>query len=179
MPWRGGLAIHGALLGGGLALYWASKWRRQPFWLLAALLTPALAAAQALGRWGNYFNNELYGRETTLPWSIPVFNQAGQVLFYAHPVFLYESLLNAVLALLLWWRLAKAPALATDRHQQQRWLLWYLGAYSLIRFLMEFWRQDHAPELWGWRWPQLLSLAVFLAASLYLISDRLRRVAKK
>jgi phosphatidylglycerol:prolipoprotein diacylglycerol transferase len=96
--WRGGIAIHGALLGGTVALILFCRWRRQAFWPLLDVLVPAVALGQAIGRWGNFFNSEAFGLPTDLPWklTIPLANRPLPFLDQStfHPTFLYESLWN-------------------------------------------------------------------------------------
>ncbi|MEY2643895.1 MAG: hypothetical protein RLZZ589_1196 [Cyanobacteriota bacterium] len=104
--WRGGIAIHGALIGGSLAVIVYARWRRIPFWSLLDVLVPSVALGQAIGRWGNFFNSEAFGLPTDLPWklTIPFANRPNEFLDQAtfHPTFLYESLWNlGVLVLLL------------------------------------------------------------------------------
>ena len=104
--WRGGIAIHGALLGGTAAVILYARWRRLSFWNLLDVLLPSVALGQAIGRWGNFFNSEAFGLPTDLPWrlTIPLANRPLDFLDQAtfHPTFLYESLWNlGVLALLL------------------------------------------------------------------------------
>ncbi|NDF63340.1 MAG: prolipoprotein diacylglyceryl transferase, partial [Synechococcaceae bacterium WBB_3_034] len=104
--WRGGIAIHGALLGGTAAVIVYARWRRLAFWNLLDVLLPSVALGQAIGRWGNFFNSEAFGLPTDLPWklTIPMANRPLEFLDQAtfHPTFLYESLWNlGVLALLL------------------------------------------------------------------------------
>jgi len=104
--WHGGIAIHGALLGGLIGTILFCRWRRQPLWPLLDVLVPALALGQAIGRWGNFFNSEAFGLPTNLPWKlmIPLENRPAGFIAYStfHPTFLYESLWNlGVCALLL------------------------------------------------------------------------------
>ena len=103
--WRGGIAIHGALLGGTLTTLLFCRWRRQPFWPLLDVLVPAVALGQAIGRWGNFFNSEAFGRPTDLPWklAIPVAQRPVDFLNQAHfhPTFLYESGWNLGVCILL------------------------------------------------------------------------------
>ena len=105
--WRGGIAIHGALLGGTLTLVLFCRWRRQAFWPLLDVLVPAVALGQAIGRWGNFFNSEAFGLPTHLPWKLTIPPEQRPAAFLDqstfHPTFLYESLWNlGVCALLLW-----------------------------------------------------------------------------
>jgi phosphatidylglycerol:prolipoprotein diacylglycerol transferase len=104
--WRGGIAIHGALLGGTIAVILYARWRRIPFWQLLDVLVPSVALGQAIGRWGNFFNSEAFGLPTNLPWklTIPFASRPVEFLDQStfHPTFLYESLWNlGVLTLLL------------------------------------------------------------------------------
>lgn len=105
--WRGGIAIHGALIGGTLAVLLYCRWRKLAFWTLLDVLVPSVALGQAIGRWGNFFNSEAFGLPTDLPWKLKI---PGWIAIaagfpndqYFHPTFLYESLWNlGVLALLL------------------------------------------------------------------------------
>ena len=104
--WHGGIAIHGALIGGLLVTVLYCRWRHLAFWPLVDVLVPAVALGQAIGRWGNFFNSEAFGLPTDLPWKlrIPVENRPPEFHgdLYFHPTFLYESLWNlGVCALLL------------------------------------------------------------------------------
>jgi len=104
--WEGGIAIHGAILGGMFAAWIFSRWKKVSFWQLADLVAPSLILGQAIGRWGNFFNSEAYGAPTDLPWKLfipPDRRMAGfEAIAYYHPTFLYESLWNlAVFGLLL------------------------------------------------------------------------------
>ena len=138
--WIGGFGIPGAWIGGAIALLYFARRNEFSFWELADILAPGLALVQAIGRVGNYFNQELYGLPTNLPWKIfiePAYRLVGfeSVNFY-HPLFAYESILSFANVIFLLWlaRRLKTGGL----------FLAYLGFYSLIRFLLEFLRLDVA-----------------------------------
>ncbi|MBM3146205.1 MAG: prolipoprotein diacylglyceryl transferase [Chloroflexi bacterium] len=142
--WRGGLGIPGAVIGGALALFIICRKRKTSFALWADIVAPALALGQAIGRWGNFVNQELYGLPTDLRWGIfiePTYRVPGYEQFtHFHPTFLYESLWNfANMALLLW--LGKKYA---ERLIAGDLMLIYLIAYPVGRFLLEFLRLDSA-----------------------------------
>ena len=103
--WEGGIAIHGALIAGTLMLILFCRWRRQSFWDLLDVLVPSLALGQAIGRWGNFFNSEAFGVPTELPWKLFIPYQNRPVVYadaeFFHPTFLYESVWNLALFLLL------------------------------------------------------------------------------
>ena len=172
--WRGGIAIHGALLGGSLAVILYCRWRKLAFWNLLDVLVPSVALGQAIGRWGNFFNSEAFGLPTDLPWklSIPFANRPVQFLDQTtfHPTFLYESLWNlgvVILLLVLFQRglkgQMKLPAGALS--------CVYLLAYSSGRLWIEGLRIDPlclagAPPFCdgGLRMAQLVSLVLMAAA---------------
>lgn len=142
--WKGGIAIHGAILGGLVASLLFARIRRIPFWQLADLVAPSLILGQAIGRWGNFFNSEAFGRPTALPWKlyIPLERRpAGYESFaYFHPTFLYESLWNVMvfsllLALFFW-------GLKASRLKVGTLFLVYLVAYSCGRLWIEGLRTD-------------------------------------
>ncbi len=105
--WKGGIAIHGAIIGGTIAIIIFARINKISFWQLTDLVVPSLILGQAIGRWGNFFNSEAFGAPTNLPWKlyIPAVNRPYQYLEfqYFHPTFLYESLWNIlVFAILIW-----------------------------------------------------------------------------
>jgi phosphatidylglycerol:prolipoprotein diacylglycerol transferase len=156
--WHGGLAIHGAIIGGIIALVvWCYK-KKQDFWFLADLAAVVLPLAQAIGRWGNYFNQEVFGRPTDLPWGIAIDLANRPLEFtgekYFHPTFLYESILNLILFFILLFLYKK------QRLKSGQYLGVYLIGYGVIRFLMEFIRIDQTALFFGFRWPQIFSLIV-------------------
>jgi len=158
--WQGGLAIHGAIIGGLIFLAWFSRRRKISFWQLADLLATVLPLGQAIGRWGNYFNQELFGRPTDSFIGIYISPANRPLEFktekYFHPAFLYESILNLALFLMLFF-------LYRAGHIKRGWIVaFYLIGYSIIRFLMEFVRIDPTPEWWGLRLPQWVSLLIVL-----------------
>jgi phosphatidylglycerol:prolipoprotein diacylglycerol transferase len=140
--WIGGFGIPGAWIGGSFALLYFARKNDFPFLELADILAPGLALAQSIGRLGNYFNQELYGLPTNLPWKIfidPAYRLNGfeKVNFY-QPLFLYESILSfANMFFLLWLSRRFVGAIKTGDL-----FFAYLGLYSLIRFLLEFLRLD-------------------------------------
>ncbi len=143
--WRGGIAIHGALLGGTLTVLLYCRWRRQRFWPLLDVLVPAVALGQAIGRWGNFFNSEAFGLPTNLPWklTIPAANRPPEFYdaLYFHPTFLYESLWNlGVCALLL--LLFRAGLRGRIRLPAGALSCVYLMAYSSGRVWIEALRLD-------------------------------------
>ena len=137
--WEGGIAIHGALIGGSIAAIIFAKIKKISFWQLADIVAPSVALGQAIGRWGNFFNSEAFGSQTDLPWKlcIPRYPNGCE---YVHPTFLYESLWNLLVFALLMW-------LFTSDHRHH-WLktgsifLVYLVAYSIGRFAIEGLRTD-------------------------------------
>tara|TARA_B100001057_G_scaffold155800_1_gene156068 strand:- start:230 stop:1075 length:846 start_codon:yes stop_codon:yes gene_type:complete len=103
--WEGGIAIHGALIGGTLTLILFCRWRRQPFWDVLDVLVPSVALGQAIGRWGNFFNSEAFGVPTDLPWKLFIPTSSRPLLYsdaeFFHPTFLYESIWNLLLFIVL------------------------------------------------------------------------------
>lgn len=165
--WRGGLGIPGAVIGGALALYIFTRRRGENFGTWADIVAPGLALAQAIGRFGNYVNQELYGRPTDLPWGIYIDPQHRLPEFrdqaYYHPLFLYEALWNLLnMAILLW----------IGRRYEDRLIpgdifLVYLIIYPLGRFLIEFIRLDSALVV-GINANQTLMLVVGLSSAAFL-----------
>ena len=96
--WGGGIAIHGALIMGTLSVMFFCRWRKESFWEVIDILVPSVALGQAIGRWGNFFNNEAFGIPTNLPWKLFIPYEFRPGIFssqnYFHPTFLYESLWN-------------------------------------------------------------------------------------
>lgn len=164
--WHGGLAIHGALLGGGLALVWFCA--RNGFSILqwTDLAAPGIALGQAMGRWGNYFNQELFGLPTSAPWGIPIAERFRPAAYanalYFHPTFLYESFLNLMsfgIVSFLFYRRSVLGAHTQSRHFGLVTGV-YLINYGLIRILMEQFRIDSTPILVGVRLPVVASLVL-------------------
>jgi phosphatidylglycerol:prolipoprotein diacylglycerol transferase len=143
--WQGGIAIHGAIIGGVVAALIFAKLKQIPFWQLADLVAPSLILGQAIGRWGNFFNSEAFGGPTNLPWKlyIPLERRPQNLINfeYFHPTFLYESLWDLMvfaLLLTLFFR-----ALSNKPHLKVGTLfLVYWVAYSLGRFWIEGLRMD-------------------------------------
>ncbi len=170
--WNGGLAFHGVLLGGLLALWAFSRWQKITTFVLLDFCFPALALGQVIGRWGNWLNQELYGAPTALPWGIPIdaaHRAAGyEAVTHFHPLFLYESAGNAlVLAVLLlvWrWRGRRLGDVAAV----------YLILSPLLRFSLDFLRL-HQPMIGPLTNAQVFSLPL-IAAGIALLATRGRRV---
>ena len=172
--WQGGLAIHGAIIAGLLMLWQFSKKYKIKFFMLTALFVPGLALAQAIGRWGNYFNQELFGKPTNLPWGIPILptnriNEYFNSQFF-HPAFLYESLANLLIFFILIITHILIIKKRTARYELC--VISYLIMYSLLRFSMEFIRIDATPIILGLRFPQLISLIIIFLSIAYLLKTK-------
>jgi len=162
MIWRGGLAIHGGLIGGLVALLIWRKWKKYNHLLtLLDIGAVIIAGGQMIGRWGNYFNQELFGRPSSAPWSIPIdpTNRPAEYLTeqYFTPLFLYESIANGILfviLLLLFHYRQVRPGMIAG---------FYLIGYGIIRLVMENWRIDSTIMLGAWRWPAIISWVMILA----------------
>jgi phosphatidylglycerol---prolipoprotein diacylglyceryl transferase len=139
--WRGGIAIHGAILGGTLAAVIFSRLKKCSFWRLADVVAPSLILGQAIGRWGNFFNSEAFGSPTNLPWKllIPLDRRpnGSEAIAYYHPTFLYESLWNLMVFSLLMTMFLRFPKL-----KRGTIFLTYAIAYSCGRFWIEGLRTD-------------------------------------
>jgi phosphatidylglycerol:prolipoprotein diacylglycerol transferase len=130
------------VLGGVIALYLFCRRRKLNFGMWADIAAPALALGQAIGRWGNYVNQEVYGAPTNLPWAIRI-DPENRLPGYEsietyHPLFLYESLWSTMTVILLLWLARKYG----DRLLDGDIFLIYLILYPLGRFLLEFLRLD-------------------------------------
>ncbi|GGJ80273.1 prolipoprotein diacylglyceryl transferase [Pilimelia anulata] len=176
--WEGGLGIWGAVAGGAVGAWLGCRQIGLPLRVFADALAPGLPLAQAAGRFGNWFNNELHGGPTTLPWGLEVHVMdrvnPGRALLgpdggaltlpgLYHPTFLYEALWNVGVAVLVIaaerrFRLGRGRAFAL-----------YVAGYTVGRFWIELMRTDPAPELLGLRFNVWTSLVVFLGAVAYLV----------
>jgi len=178
--WHGGLGIWGAVAGGALGAWIAARRMGIPLSFVADALAPGLPLAQAIGRWGNWFNNELYGRQTSLPWGLKVYdwdNDNGRAVLdpsdnpiarpgLYHPTFLYESLWDVGVALLVW--------LADRKYKfgRGRAFALYVMAYTVGRFWIENLREDEAHHFLGMRLNAWTSIIVFVGALIYFVRVR-------
>jgi phosphatidylglycerol:prolipoprotein diacylglycerol transferase len=161
--WHGGLAIHGAVISALITTWVFVKYRQLNFWKTVDIFAPGLILGQAIGRWGNFINQEAYGYETDLPWAMYIDGA------YRHPTFLYESLWNFSVFLFLLW-LRKKPKLVSGDI-----FLAYSGLYSLGRFFIEGLRTDSL-MLGNIRVAQLVSaVAIFLSVILIYSNHRKQR----
>ena len=167
--WDGGLGIWGAVALGGVGAWIACRRhdiRLPPF---ADAIAPAIALAQGVGRLGNWFNQELFGAPTTLPWAVHITHSSdGSPPGFYQPTFAYELIWDiAVAALVIWadrkWKLGHGRAFAL-----------YVAAYTVGRAWVESLRIDHANHILGLRLNDWTSLLVFLAAVAYLVATRKR-----
>ena len=175
--WEGGLGIWGAIALGGVGAAIACRRVGVPLTFFADALAPGLPVAQAIGRLGNWFNNELFGGHTNLPWGLTVydFGGTGKAIVDSsgepiqipggpfHPTFLYELVWNLGVAVLVYlvdrrWKLGKGRAFAV-----------YVMAYTVGRFWVEALRTDPAHEFFGMRLNNWVSILVFLGALAYFL----------
>jgi phosphatidylglycerol:prolipoprotein diacylglycerol transferase len=142
--WNGGLGIYGAVAGGFLGLLLFAWYRGVSPLVLADAAAPGVVLGQAIGRWGNYFNQELFGRPTDLPWAIRIAPENRPAEFADaeafHPTFLYESIWNILVCLALLW-IARRFA---NRLSDGDVMLLYVSLYSVGRFFVETLRVDPA-----------------------------------
>lgn len=177
--WDGGLGIWGAVALGGVGAWIGARRAGVSVVAFADAAAPGLAFAQAIGRWGNWFNNELYGRPTSLPWRLRIYqwdssaghavrDAAGHAIVkgYYHPTFLYECLWDIGVGCLVIW-----AGRRFDLSRGRSFAL-YVAAYTVGRAGVEALRIDHANHILGLRLNDWMSLIVFAGAITYLIVRR-------
>jgi len=148
LPPYTGLGVYGGIASGLIAVVAYTRIKRLPFWRWADIIAPALFAMQAVARWGNFFNQELYGPPTTLPWGIPI-ECMHRIAAYPcdtfpevtrfHPLFLYESLSGVLGAIVLIWLGFRLR----DKLRPGDLILTFFIWYGVVRFGLEFLRQDN------------------------------------
>lgn len=152
---NGGLAIHGALIATVITVYFCTKWKKIKFSRALDMTAPCVILAQAIGRWGNFFNQEAHGGPVTEAFisKFPEFIQQGMLIngTYYHPTFLYESIWNLVVFAILFYMLHKVK-------EDGAVFLTYVGLYSIGRFFIEGLRTDSL-MIMGLRTAQLISIA--------------------
>jgi prolipoprotein diacylglyceryl transferase len=165
--WEGGLALYGGLTLGiltGMVVAWR---RGLPVWLALDAAIPAIPLAQAFGRWGNYFNQELFGTPTRLPWGLEISPQHRPARYAQfstfHPTFLYESVWDLLIVGGLLWLSARR------RLRTGSLVLCYLGLYAFGRLLLELIRTDTTFRLLGLSRNGWVSIAVVVGASVWLV----------
>src|SRR6266704_1611110 len=164
--WEGGLALYGGITIGILTGIWVCRRRGLPVLQALDAAIPGIPLAQAFGRWGNYFNQELFGTPTKVPWALEV-EQAHRPAKYQafatfHPTFLYESIWDLVIVGTLLWLSARRK-LRTGSI-----VLCYLAMYAFGRFLLELIRTDTTFRLFGLSRNAWVSLAVVIGAGVWL-----------
>ena len=177
--WDGGLGIWGAVALGGVGAWIACRRRGIPLPAFGDAIAPGIVLAQAIGRLGNYFNQELFGRETTLPWGLEIFYRrdpagfvdvhsldgvsTGQLAMVVQPTFLYELLWNLLIFVVL---------IVVDRRftlGHGRLFATYVAGYCIGRFWVELLRDDTATHIAGIRINSFTSTFVLIGAVVYLI----------
>jgi prolipoprotein diacylglyceryl transferase len=175
--YQGGLGIWGAVFLGGVGAWIGCRIYRIPLPALGDAIAPPILLAQAIGRFGNYFNQELYGRETDLPWGLEIYRRVGAdgqldmmngvstgvVDRVVQPTFLYEMLWNLLIVVLL---------VQLDRRYRighGRLFALYVAGYCLGRFFVELLRDDEATKIAGIRINSFTSALVFLTAVAYFV----------
>jgi prolipoprotein diacylglyceryl transferase len=172
--WKGGLGIWGAVLFGALGAWIACRRYHLNFAMVADAAAPALPLAQAIGRFGNWFNQELYGRPTGLPWGLHIdvaHRMPGYLnVAYYQPTFLYEVIWDIGVALVVIW---------ADRRWQLRHgraFALYAMLYTAGRAWIEWLRIDEAHRFFGLRLNDWTSIIVFVAALVYFVAARPRGI---
>ncbi|HWI43033.1 MAG TPA: prolipoprotein diacylglyceryl transferase [Nocardioides sp.] len=177
--WHGGLGIWGGVAAGALGAYLGCRAKGIRFVPLMDTVAPGILVAQAIGRWGNWFNQELYGKPTDLPWGLEI-DGAHRVAGYEdvttfHPTFLYECLWNlAAFALIVWldrrFRIGHGRVMAA-----------YVMAYTLGRGWIEYLRIDDVQlnDVFGLRFNVWTSIVAFLAAAAYFVWSRRRHPGRE
>ncbi|GAA1656477.1 prolipoprotein diacylglyceryl transferase [Actinoplanes couchii] len=166
--WEGGISIWGAVAGGALGTWIAARRLGVPLSDVADAVAPALPVAQAVGRLGNWFNNEVYGLLTTLPWGLEIHDMStGRLLpgLY-HPVFLYEALWNLGVAALVWWLDRRR------RFTRGRAFALYVMGYTAGRLWIELLRADEANTIFGVRVNVFTTVVLFVLALVYFVRTR-------
>jgi prolipoprotein diacylglyceryl transferase len=168
--WEGGLSIWGAVAGGALGAWIASRRLGVPLGVMADALAPGLPVGQAIGRLGNWFNNEVYGKLTTLPWGLEIHDMRTGVLVPGlyHPTFAYEAIWNLGVAALVW---------ALDRRfvfTRGRAFALYVMGYTAGRLWIEMLRVDEANTFLGIRLNVFTAVVVFVLAAVYFVRVRPR-----
>ncbi|WP_235734016.1 prolipoprotein diacylglyceryl transferase, partial [Mycolicibacterium austroafricanum] len=176
--WDGGLGIWGAVAFGGIGAWIACRRRGIPLPAFGDAIAPGIVLAQAIGRLGNYFNQELFGRETTVPWGLEIYERVnaaglpdslngvsnGELIQVVHPTFLYE---------LLWNLLVFAVLILVDRRFKighGRLFALYVAGYCVGRFWIELMRSDTATLLAGIRVNSFTATFVFIGAVVYIMA---------
>lgn len=178
--WKGGLALHGGILGAFFyAWYWIKK-HNQSFGRIADIFATGGILIQIFGRFGNYFNQELYGLPTSASWGIPIIETLRPALYkeflYFHPTFLYEIVLNTLLFIYL-LTLHKRVLHGRMKIEKGYIFLTYLFLYSIIRVLIETIRTDSTPIILGVRLPILVSMSIIVLIILsYGYNTRKKRI---
>jgi len=165
--WKGGLSIWGAVLGGLIAGLILARRRHFDGLVLMDAIAPGLVLAQAIGRWGNYFNQELFGRPTTLPWGLEI-DLAHRPVGYEHyatfhPTFLYES---------LWCLFVFATLLIVENRfalKRGQVFALYIAMYTFGRIWFEALRIDDATKIFGIRFNLLLSIALCILGAFWFV----------
>ncbi len=155
----GGLAIHGGIIAAVIVGAIFCKIRKVNFWQIADITAPSIILGQAIGRWGNFINQEAYGTTTDLPWGMIVDGQK------VHPTFLYESLWNIVVFIFLLWYRRKG------RKEDGEVFLLYAILYSVGRFFVEGLRTDSL-MFGGFRVAQVISIIIIITMSGVFIKRR-------
>jgi phosphatidylglycerol---prolipoprotein diacylglyceryl transferase len=174
LPPYTGLGVYGGIITGLIAVVLYTRWKGLPFWRWADIIAPALFAMQAVARWGNFFNQELYGPPTTLPWGIPI-DCAHRIAAYTceafpfettrfHPLFLYESLSGVLGAIVLIWLGFRLRSWLRPGDL----LLVFFAWYGIVRFALETLRQENWTLL-GIPTAQIVSLLFIVPSILVLI----------
>ncbi|MFE2497412.1 prolipoprotein diacylglyceryl transferase [Streptomyces scopuliridis] len=167
--WEGGLGIWGAVALGAVGAWIGCRRRGIALPPYADALAPALAIAQAFGRWGNWFNQELYGKQTDLPWALKISEGPNREAGLYHPTFLYESLWCLGVAALVIW------AERRFRLGHGRVFALYVAAYCAGRAWIEYMRVDEAHHILGLRLNLWTAMIIFVLAVVYLVvSSRVR-----
>ena len=171
---QGGLAIHGGLIFGTLAAFIYTRYKKENLLGFADVAAPSIIIAQAMGRWGNFFNSEAHGGPVTQEFisKFPNFIQKGMLIdgVYYHPTFFYESIWNLIIGLLLIYLLTKTFKRGTV-------FFTYIGLYSLGRFFIEGLRTDSL-MFGGIRVAQLISLSGVALWVIFLVVNYNRRALK-
>ena len=172
---HGGISIHGAILGGFIGLIIFAIRYKQPILKLCDVSSTGLILAQTIGRWGNFFNSEAFGTPTSLPWKLYIAPQYRPIPFttneYFHPTFLYESVFDFLVFVLLIFLIKK------DFHKKQGNIaLTYLILYSFVRIFVEHFRIDSVCYIHGVPIAIIVSTGIIVLALPMLIYRNIKRI---